>query len=122
AYILYLAFRIATAPPLSEADRQADAPAFTGGFLLAIANPKAYAAIAAVFAGTGLGLQSQISETLIKTAILTIMIVLIHVAWLGAGAFFARLLHRPLISRIVNFSFAAILLLSTIPAILPLLP
>ena len=32
----------------------AAAPSFAGGFLLAVANPKAYVAIAAVFAGTTL--------------------------------------------------------------------
>ena len=35
AYIAYLAFKIATAPPLSRQDRAADAPSFAGGFLLA---------------------------------------------------------------------------------------
>ncbi|MBV9245274.1 MAG: LysE family transporter, partial [Methylobacteriaceae bacterium] len=46
-YILYLAFKIATAPPLAAGTDQAAAPALAGGFLLAIANPKAYLAIAA---------------------------------------------------------------------------
>src|SRR4029079_15997887 len=49
AYILYLAIRTAPAPPLSKADRQPAAPSLAAGFLLAVANPKAYVAIAAVF-------------------------------------------------------------------------
>ena len=40
AYILYLAFRIATAPPLAGQRDEVAAPAFAGGFLLAVANPK----------------------------------------------------------------------------------
>ena len=39
-YILYLAFRIATAPPLSGQSSDRPAPAFASGFVLAIANPK----------------------------------------------------------------------------------
>ena len=52
AYILYLAFRIATAPPLAARESGAVLPTFLGGFLLAVANPKAYVAIAAVLAGS----------------------------------------------------------------------
>lgn len=118
AYIVYLAFRIATAPALSATGDQTVAPAFAGGFLLGVANPKAYVAIAAVFAGTDLGMGSPLSETTIKIAVLAVMIVVIHVGWLLAGAAFARLMHRPLVSRIVNVSFAAILIASTMPAVM----
>ncbi|WP_352840052.1 LysE family transporter [Mesorhizobium sp. M0514] len=52
AYILYLAYRIATAPPLAARDSSAVLLTFLGGFLLAVANPKAYVAIAAVLAGS----------------------------------------------------------------------
>src|SRR5579864_5510030 len=50
-YILYLAFKIATALPLDKESGHVEPPAFAGGFLLAIANPKAWLAIAAVYAG-----------------------------------------------------------------------
>jgi threonine/homoserine/homoserine lactone efflux protein len=118
AYIAYLAFKIATAPPLSAQDREASAPSFAGGFLLAVANPKAYLAITAVFAGATLAIGSPVLEATLKTAVLTIMIVLIHVAWLTAGVSFSRLLRHPVSSRIVNLLFAAILIVTTIMAIL----
>ena len=50
-YILYLAYKIATAPILSQDVKNETAPSMVGGLLLAIANPKAFAAIGAVFAG-----------------------------------------------------------------------
>ncbi len=117
AYIAYLAFKIATAPPLCRQDREASAPSFAGGFLLAVANPKAYLAIAAVFAGTTLAVESRMIEAMFKTAALTIMIVVIHVCWLSAGVSLSRLLHHPVSSRIVNLLFAAILIMTTIIAI-----
>src|SRR5689334_11396814 len=40
-YILYLAYRIATAPPLADKTNEAS-PGMMSGLLLAIANPKAY--------------------------------------------------------------------------------
>lgn len=117
AYIAYLAFKIATAPPLSRQDQAASAPSFAGGFLLGVANPKAYLAIAAVFAGTTLAVESRMIEAMLKAAVLTIMIVVIHVCWLTAGVSLSRLLHHPVSSRVVNLLFAAILIFTTMIAI-----
>lgn len=111
AYILYLAYKIATAPPLAARECGAERPTFTGGFLLAIANPKAYVAIAAVFAGSSSGI-GDLSVSA-RLAILAFMIVAIHVLWLLAGAVFARFLREPLASRIINLIFAATLVLTT---------
>ena len=117
AYIAYLAFKIATAPPLSRQDPAARAPSFAGGFLLGVANPKAYLAIAAVFAGTTLAVESRMIEAMLKTGVLTIMIVVIHLCWLTAGVSLSRLLRHPVSSRIVNLLFAAILIITTVMAI-----
>jgi threonine/homoserine/homoserine lactone efflux protein len=110
-YMLYLAWMIATAPPLSEQAAMSLAPSLPAGFLLAIANPKAYVAIAAVFAGSVLG-------PIVKTAILTAMIVIIHVCWLFAGASLSRLLRNPRSSRAVNVGFALTLVGMTVPSLL----
>lgn len=117
AYILYLAFRIATAAPLAARASEASRPTWMAGFLLAAANPKAYVAIAAVFAGAaskqgdaGLGLW-------LKLTVLAMMIVVIHAVWLLAGAAFARFLRRPVASRIINLVFAATLVLTTALAV-----
>jgi len=113
AYIVYLAVKIASAPPLSQQSAQASAPAFPGGFLLAVINPKAYLAIAAVFAGTTVATHSQGLDVLIKIVSLSAMIVIIHVVWLMAGVWMARLLRDPLISRLVNVALAALLVVTT---------
>ncbi|RWH72235.1 MAG: LysE family translocator [Mesorhizobium sp.] len=116
AYILYLAFKIATAPPLAARTGGAARPTFLGGFLLAVANPKAYVAIAAVFAGTS---SAGELDAGLKLAVLASMIVAIHVLWLLAGAAFARFLRKPLASRIINLTFAATLVLTTALAVIP---
>ncbi|MBZ9859392.1 MULTISPECIES: LysE family translocator [unclassified Mesorhizobium] len=115
-YILYLAFKIATAPPLAERGSTATEPDFLGGFMLAVANPKAYVAIAAVFAGAA----SQADALGVSTRLLVLaaMIVAIHVVWLLAGTAFARGLRHPLASRIINLVFAATLVLTTLLAVL----
>jgi threonine/homoserine/homoserine lactone efflux protein len=113
-YILYLAFRIATAPPLPVQSADANAPSFGGGFLLGVANPKAYVAIAAVFTGSTLPIEPRMFEALIKTAILGFMIVVIHLCWLLAGTSLSRFLRNPVYSRAANLSFAAILIAATV--------
>lgn len=114
AYILYLAFRIATAPPLGERASTATKPDFLGGFMLAVANPKAYVAIAAVYAGAA----SRTGALGVSTRLLVLaaMIVAIHLVWLLAGTAFARFLRHPLASRIINLAFAATLVLTTLLA------
>lgn len=106
-YILYLAVLIATAPPLGVHDASRDAPSFGGGLLLALANPKAYVAIAAVFAGSSL-------PASLKVAVIAAMVVLIHAAWLAAGAAFAQVLRDPVWSRRVNVSLAVALVAATV--------
>ncbi|BCG92638.1 LysE family translocator [Mesorhizobium sp. 131-2-1] len=117
AYILYLAVRIAMAPPLAERGSEAARPTLLGGFVLAVANPKAYVAIAAVFAGGSSGAADLGIPT--RLMVLGLMIVAIHALWLLAGAAFARFLRRPLASRIINLVFAATLVLTTALAAWP---
>jgi threonine/homoserine/homoserine lactone efflux protein len=116
-YILWLAFRIATAPPLSKA-MTVTAPTFAGGFLLAVANPKAYVAIAAVFAGSTLAPGAPGLDAGLKIAVLSAMIVVIHIGWLLAGVAFSRVLYDPVSSRIANVLFAAALVVTTVVAVL----
>jgi len=117
AYILYLAFRIATAPPLAARKAEASRPTWLAGFLLAVANPKAYVAIAAVFAGASSSQGSAELGLWLKLMVLAAMIVVIHAVWLLAGAAFARFLRRPVASRIINLVFAATLVLTTALAV-----
>lgn len=117
AYILYLAYKIATAPPLAEQSGPAAAPGFAGGFLLAIANPKAYLAIAAVFAGTTVVAGNSGLDAAVKTALLSGMIVAIHAFWLLAGVSLSRLLRDPFSARLINVTLAVILVIATAAAL-----
>lgn len=110
AYILYLAWRIATAPPLSRHEAVTSVPSFAAGFGLAIFNPKAYFAISAVVAGAPLVGAAP------KTALLVVMIVLIHLVWLSVGSTLARFLYDPAASRVANVTLAAALVASAVLA------
>jgi threonine/homoserine/homoserine lactone efflux protein len=110
AYLLWLAYHIATAPPLGRTC--ADAPTLRGGALLGVANPKAWVAIGAVFAGARLS-SAAAADAVAKVAILSVMIVLINGAWLLVGASVAPLLRQPRAARIVNVALALALVAAT---------
>jgi threonine/homoserine/homoserine lactone efflux protein len=116
-YILWLAYHVATAPPLAAQTAAVDAPSLAGGTLLGVANPKAWVAIAAVFAGAHLA-DTATTDAVAKIAVLTAMIVLITTTWLIAGASFAPLLRDAHRSRIINAALAAALVGATALAVL----
>jgi threonine/homoserine/homoserine lactone efflux protein len=118
AYILWLAWRIATAPPLSKPTEAAKAPAFPGGFLLAVANPKAFAAIGAVYAGHSVVSDDFALDTAVKIAALTLVIVVVNGTWLVFGALIAQVLHDSRKGRIANIVFAVLLVVSVALALI----
>jgi threonine/homoserine/homoserine lactone efflux protein len=115
AYILWLAYHVATAPPLGAA-RAAGAPTLAGGALLGVANPKAWVAISAVFASARLA-AGTVPDAAVKVGVLAAMIVLINGAWLAAGASLAPLLANPGRSRVVNAGLAVALVAATALAV-----
>ncbi|WP_341364174.1 LysE family transporter [Thalassospira sp. SN3W] len=134
-YILYLAWKIATAP-IKAARTSPDAqqspettpeptpkttgPDFRGGVMLAIANPKAFAAIGAVYAAHAIAPHSLWLDNALKIAALALVIVLVNSLWLVFGAGFARLLSDPRFGRLINILFAALLIASLAMALLSL--
>jgi len=107
-YILYLAYRIATAPPLSDKANEL-APGLLPGLFLAIANPKAYLAIGAVYSKAMLVPASAAADAVVKCVILSVAILVIHTVWGLAGSALTTTLRSPQASRVVNLVLAAAL-------------
>jgi threonine/homoserine/homoserine lactone efflux protein len=107
-YIVWLAYHIATAPPLAAAGPASAAPGLLGGTLLGVANPKAWIAIAAVFASARLAGGAAV-DAAAKVAVLAVMIVVINSTWLAAGASLAPLLRDARRARLVNGGLAGVL-------------
>jgi threonine/homoserine/homoserine lactone efflux protein len=111
-YFVYLAWRIATAPPLDASAGQGRPPTFFAGVMLSLVNPKGYAAMAALFSGFVLVRERLAADALSKTAVLVVVIAAVNFAWMFAGAALSRFFRDPRTSRIVNVTFAILLLLS----------
>ena len=118
AYILYLAWRIATAPPVGALDRQATAPPFIGGYAMAIVNPKAYGAMGALFSGFPLIPDDPVNDGMLKVAVLSGFALVINTTWMSLGAGLARAMRNPRTSRALNVVFAVLLVASVVGALL----
>ena len=116
AYFLYLAWRIAMAPPLADDGTRRRAPTFVAGLALSLVNPKGYAAMAALYSGFVLVPDRMGADVAVKMAVLTVIIVAVNVAWLLAGAGLTRFFRDPRSNRLINVAFAVLLVASVVLA------
>ena len=117
-YFAFLAYRIATAPPLTENTEFGRQPSVAGGVFLSLVNPKAYAAMAALFSGFVLVPNRFALDATAKAIVLAAIITAVNLAWLIAGAALTRFFRDPRTSRAINVTFAVLLIASVALALL----
>ena len=116
-YFLYLAWCIATAPPIDEQAAERRPPSFAAGLLLSLVNPKGYAAMAALYSGFVL-VQGRVAlDITVKMALLVAIMIAVNVAWLMAGATLTGVFRRPSTNRAINIVFAVLLVVSVVFAL-----
>ena len=115
-YMLWLAWRIASAPPLGAGPQDA-APTFWGGMFLGVGNPKAYAAMAALSSGFVLSPDGP-RDAVLKASILLAVMIAVDLAWLLTGSALAHAMREPKWSRAINIAFAVALLASVAVSLL----
>jgi len=115
--MVYLAYRIATAPPLGEKAATGRIPGFLPGFILAIANPRAYAVFATLFSGFTIIPGDIASDAVLKGCVIMTLLTVIDLAWLHAGSSLRHLFQDPKISRRINIPFPVLLLVSVALAV-----
>jgi threonine/homoserine/homoserine lactone efflux protein len=111
-YMVYLAYRIATAPPPGERSETDQAPGFVPGLFLGFGNPKAYAAMAALFSGFVLVPDGPVADIAAKTAIVVMVMIVVDWVWLLIGSAMTRSTRRPMLGRAINIAFAVLLVAS----------
>ena len=114
AYILYLAWKIWSAPPVTTRDAGTSMPAALGVYLMAVANPKAYAAMGALFSGFPLIDGDPLANGVLKSALLICCATVINLGWMTVGTALAQMLSDPGTSRMLNRVFAVLLVVSVI--------
>ncbi|SFQ74071.1 LysE family translocator [Donghicola eburneus] len=110
-YLAYLAFRIAFAGSKLAFIERASPPGLSGGILLQIMNPKAYAVNTALYTGFGFLPDSYWGEVLVKFLIMNTIWAPIHLLWLWAGIKVHQLDLSPRTHSIINKAMASSMLI-----------
>lgn len=117
-YFVFLAWRIATAPPINGGSQGGRRPRWFEGTLLSLVNPKAYAAMGALFSGFVLVAGDPVLDGLVKTGAVLGVLFTVNIGWLFAGAALTRFHRDERSSRVINVAFAALLLVSVAATLL----
>jgi len=117
AYFVWLAWRIASAPPLDAEKGDGRPPRFGAGFALSLINPKGYAAMAALFSGFVLLRERIAADAVVKILMLALVITAVNLLWLVSGAALTRFFVDPRTNRLINIGFAVLLLASVALAV-----
>lgn len=110
-YLIYLAARIALAGSKIAFVGSTKPLGFANGLALQAINPKAYAVNITLFGGFTFMADNMMLEVLIKFALLNLIWIPAHFAWLYAGASLKRLDLPDRTQRIINILMAIAMLL-----------
>ncbi|SDY89114.1 Threonine/homoserine/homoserine lactone efflux protein [Jannaschia faecimaris] len=110
-YLLYLAYRIATAGTTIAIIPATREPGVRDGLALQAINPKAYAVNTALFAGFTFLPDTPLVEAGIKLLIMNSIWLPIHFGWLGLGIWLRSLNLSGAVQRGINIAMAASMLL-----------
>ncbi|MEL6997081.1 MAG: LysE family transporter, partial [Pseudomonadota bacterium] len=113
-YMVYLAWKIATAPPVVAQSATPDTPLPLGVYAMAIANPKAYAAMGALFSGFPLIEDDPVMNGVVKCAVLITLALSVNFGWMATGAALSGWMRNPRANRTLNVTFAVLLVASVL--------
>ncbi|MCO7223579.1 LysE family translocator [Pleionea sp. CnH1-48] len=111
-YIVYIAYRVATAPVIDTNSEEAVAPSALDGFILNLLNPKAYAAFFAIFSQFTLPYSSASVSFLVTALVCLGIATLVDMIWLGAGSWLRPLFAHPTYAKRLRYFFALLMVLS----------
>ena len=87
------------------------------GYVLGVGNPKAYAAMGALFSGFTL-VPDPLLDAAAKMATLTVIIAAVDLVWVFTGQALSRLAVSRTTRRVINLCFALALVVSVALAVL----
>ncbi len=117
AYFVYVAFKIASVPLNREGKAVGRAPSIADGVVLNLTNPKAYAALAALYSGFGLPIEPVWLGLLATGLLVWIVAAAIDVAWLVAGSFLAPAFASQRFGRLLRVGMALTMLLAVMASV-----
>lgn len=119
AYIVYVAFKIATARPNAAQGEANTLPGWRDGFIINLLNPKAYAAFLAIFAQWLLPFERAWLAITVTALICLLVASVVDFIWLWLGSLLTPLLAKPRLGRAIRFGFAGLMLVAVGYALWP---
>lgn len=120
-YLAWLAWQIASAPITGEIGgaNYNSGPSITLGFVLGIANPKAFLAFASLF-GSFFVLQPAfgVKDTLTKWLVCVLIMITVDFLWLAAGAVLGKIVLSPALERGMNIIMGGSIIVACLAAAL----
>jgi len=118
AYLLYLAYRIASAPVGVAITDGRFTSSFSAGLLLGLANPKAFIAFVSLFASQTIMTGDQRADATVKWLLVIVIMVVVDFIWLSVGTVLRRVSMRPGTERALNLTLGALIVAATLLAFL----
>lgn len=120
AYIIWLAWKIASSGPLNIALEQKPSMGFLQGVLFQWINPKAWI-ISISTITTYFSFKSHLSDIINAALILMLVSILCAGIWAVGGIFLRKFLMKPIFALTFNVTMAIALLIAVLPAALQLM-
>ncbi|WP_299417818.1 LysE family translocator [uncultured Sulfitobacter sp.] len=109
-YLVYLAWRIASAGSKIGFRPAAKPLGFANGLALQFINPKAYVVATTLFSGFAFMPDAPVWEVVLKILVFNAIWVPVHLVWLGAGATLGSMDLSLPVQRVINIGMAVSLL------------
>lgn len=116
-FIVYLAWKIATAAPQQDKPQVSQPLSFTAAALFQLINPKAVIVIISAISTYASASASPLHATILITSIFAIVTILSTLLWGYAGEILGRVLKQRNHLRIFNAAMACLLLVTLLPVI-----
>ena len=118
AYLVYVAYKISSAPIQNAGEATGAAPSLRDGVILNLTNVKAYAAFSAIFAAFSLPLEDPALSAAATGGVAYLMAVIIDIVWLMAGGALAPAFAHPRLARPLRAAFAITMLVAVFSTML----
>jgi threonine/homoserine/homoserine lactone efflux protein len=115
AYLLYLAYRIATGPTAADRPVQRQPLSLVQAALFQLVNPKAWVMILGALVTYVVAEGNYLVQVIVIALIFLVFGTPCTTAWLWLGVSLRRILSRPLHLRVFNLAMAGLLVISLVP-------
>jgi threonine/homoserine/homoserine lactone efflux protein len=116
-YLIYLSYKIATAPVGAVRAERRLPSTFWHGMIVGLSNPKAYVVFISLYASYILFQDSEFTDNLVKWLLTVAVMIAVDTAWLFVGVSLEKVNFNEQFERIMNYTLGAMVLVTTFLAL-----